>query len=317
MRCPSCKADDTKVVDSRAADDGAAIRRRRSCPICSFRFTTYERTEEVPLVVVKRSGAKEPFDRSKVVAGVRAAAKGRPVSAEQIDALATEVEDVMRLAGPEVTATQVGLAVLDALRTVDEVTYVRFASVYKGFDGGLRARAHPAGQGHRPQAAALTVTVGRRSFLHRRGRALWTTERANARCGWGLTERFPTVRCENAKSLPSVNPLPRWAVDVGGQRDVAHRPVHRNGRRIHRVVPLPPHRRGSLTSAPHRLRCGSWRMHGRTGGGLDPFCSVLGSDATPNLRSRTAATDGPVRNRSARAAICCSRTVDSCVTTVL
>lgn len=134
MRCPSCKTDDTKVVDSRAADEGAAIRRRRSCPVCSYRFTTYERMEEVPLVVVKRSGAKVPFDRRKVVAGVRAAAKGRPVSPEQIDALATDVEDVMRLAGPEVTATQVGLAVLDALRMVDEVTYVRFASVYKGFD---------------------------------------------------------------------------------------------------------------------------------------------------------------------------------------
>lgn len=134
MRCPSCKADDTKVVDSRQAEEGSAIRRRRSCPVCSHRFTTYERTEEVPLVVVKRSGAKEPFDRSKVVSGVRSAAKGRPVSVEQIEALATEVEDAMRLEGPEVTTAQVGLAVLDALRDRDEVTYVRFASVYKGFD---------------------------------------------------------------------------------------------------------------------------------------------------------------------------------------
>jgi len=133
MRCPSCRADDTKVVDSRATDDGAAIRRRRSCPLCSFRFTTYERMEEVPLVVVKRSGAKEAFDRSKVVAGVRSAAKGRPVTVDQIEALATEVEDAMRLDGPEVTTAQVGLATLDALRTLDEVTYVRFASVYKGF----------------------------------------------------------------------------------------------------------------------------------------------------------------------------------------
>lgn len=133
VRCPSCKAEDTKVVDSRQADDGAAIRRRRSCPVCSVRFTTYERTEEVPLIVVKRSGAKEPFDRNKVVAGVRSAAKGRPVSADQIDQLATEVEDAMRLEGPEVTTAQVGLAALDSLRVLDEVTYVRFASVYKGF----------------------------------------------------------------------------------------------------------------------------------------------------------------------------------------
>ncbi len=90
--------------------------------------------EEVPLVVVKRSGAKEPFDRAKVVSGVRAAAKGRPVTLDQIESLATDVEDVMRLEGPEVTTQQVGLATLDALRVFDEVAYVRFASVYKGFD---------------------------------------------------------------------------------------------------------------------------------------------------------------------------------------
>ena len=134
MRCPSCRTEDTKVVDSRAADDGAAIRRRRLCPECAFRFTTYERMEEAVLAVVKRSGDKEPFDRAKVVAGVRSAAKGRPVAAEQIEALATDVEDGMRLEGPEVTTAQVGLAVLDALRVLDEVAYVRFASVYKGFD---------------------------------------------------------------------------------------------------------------------------------------------------------------------------------------
>ena len=134
MRCPACRTDDTKVVDSRATEDGAAIRRRRSCPVCSFRFTTYERTEEVPLLVVKRSGAKVAFDRRKVVAGVRSAAKGRPVEPEQIEVLATEVEDAMRLEGHEVTSAQVGLAVLDALRVRDEVAYLRFASVYKGFD---------------------------------------------------------------------------------------------------------------------------------------------------------------------------------------
>ncbi|HEX9258259.1 MAG TPA: transcriptional regulator NrdR [Acidimicrobiales bacterium] len=134
MRCPVCRADDTKVIDSRAAEDGAAIRRRRLCTACNERFTTYERMEEVPLVVVKRSGDREPFDRDKVVVGVRAAAKGRPVTDEQLDALAVEVEDAMRLEGPEVTSAQVGLAVLDALRDLDEVAYLRFASVYKEFD---------------------------------------------------------------------------------------------------------------------------------------------------------------------------------------
>ena len=134
MRCPACKADDTKVVDSRAADEGSAIRRRRLCLTCQHRFTTYERLEEAALVVVKRSGQREPFDRAKVVAGMQAAAKGRPVTAEQLEAIATDVEDAMRLDGPEVSSAQVGRAVLDALRLVDEVAYMRFASVYKGFD---------------------------------------------------------------------------------------------------------------------------------------------------------------------------------------
>ena len=134
MRCFACKAEDTKVVDSRTADDGAAIRRRRLCVTCGERFTTYERIEEIPLVVAKRSGRREPFDRTKVVAGVQAAAKGRPVTADQLESLANDVEDAMRLDGPDVTSAQVGLAVLDALRVVDSVVYMRFASVYKNFD---------------------------------------------------------------------------------------------------------------------------------------------------------------------------------------
>jgi transcriptional repressor NrdR len=134
VRCPACRADDTKVVDSRTAQDGAAIRRRRLCPSCQHRFTTFERMEEVPLMVTKRSGQRVPFDRAKIVAGVRAAAKGRPVTAEELENLAVDVEDAMRLDGPEVTSAHVGVAVLDALRHLDEVAYLRFASVYKGFD---------------------------------------------------------------------------------------------------------------------------------------------------------------------------------------
>jgi transcriptional repressor NrdR len=124
---------DDKVVDSRQADDGSAIRRRRECLQCGRRFTTFERVEEVPLVVVKRSGEREPFDRLKVVAGLKAACKNRPVDDVTLDALATEVEESLRLDGPEVTSQQIGLTVLDRLRRVDEVAYVRFASVYKGF----------------------------------------------------------------------------------------------------------------------------------------------------------------------------------------
>ncbi len=121
------------MVDSRLAEEGAAIRRRRECVTCGRRFTTYERLEEAPLMVVKRSGHREPFDRAKVVAGLRAAAKNRPVSAEQMDAVAGEVEESLRLEGPDLTSQQIGVAVLERLRGVDEVAYLRFASVYKGF----------------------------------------------------------------------------------------------------------------------------------------------------------------------------------------
>jgi transcriptional repressor NrdR len=122
------------VVDSRTADEGAAIRRRRECLACGRRYTTYERIDEAPLTVVKRSGQREPFDREKVVAGLRAAAKNRPVGAPELEALAADVEEALRLDGPELTSQQVGLAVLDRLRGLDEVAYVRFASVYKGFE---------------------------------------------------------------------------------------------------------------------------------------------------------------------------------------
>ncbi len=116
------------------ADDGAAIRRRRECLGCGRRFTTFERVDEVPLWVVKRSGQREPFDRDKVVTGVRAACKNRPVSPEQLVDLAQRVEDRLRGIGAEPTSQQVGVAVLEELRAVDDIAYVRFASVYKGFE---------------------------------------------------------------------------------------------------------------------------------------------------------------------------------------
>lgn len=134
MRCPSCAEVDDKVVDSRMADDGGTIRRRRECLSCGHRYTTFERHEEQPVVVVKRSGDRVSFDRSKIEAGIVAAAKGRPVTLEQIDLVAETLEDRCRLQGGEVTSEQIGLAVLDELRVLDEVAYVRFASVYKGFD---------------------------------------------------------------------------------------------------------------------------------------------------------------------------------------
>ena len=133
VRCPSCSSVDDKVVDSRLADEGASIRRRRECLACGRRFTTYERLEEAPVVVIKRSGHREPFDRSKIVDGVRSASKNRPVALEQMQALAADVEESLRLEGPELSSQQIGLAVLDRLRVLDEVVYLRFASVYKEF----------------------------------------------------------------------------------------------------------------------------------------------------------------------------------------
>lgn len=134
VMCPSCRADDTKVVDSRVTHEGAAVRRRRECLTCSYRFTTFERVDEVPLVVRKSDGSAQPFERGKIVAGVAAATKGRSIEPVRIEQLAVEVEDEVRLHGGDVTSAQIGLAVLDRLRTLDEVAYLRFASVYKEFD---------------------------------------------------------------------------------------------------------------------------------------------------------------------------------------
>jgi transcriptional repressor NrdR len=134
VQCPSCREDDSKVVDSRVADNGAAIRRRRQCLTCAHRFTTFERVDHVPLTVVKSSGEVVPFERSKVVAGLAAATKGRDVSDAVLEQMATRVEDVVRLSGSEVSTAVVGLTVLDELRLVDDVSYLRFASVYKHFD---------------------------------------------------------------------------------------------------------------------------------------------------------------------------------------
>ena len=132
MYCPFCRHTDSRVVDSRVTDDGSSIRRRRQCPDCGRRFTT---VEEPVLAVVKRSGVSEPFNRSKVVAGVRRACQGRPVDEDQLALLAQQVEDTIRASGAaEVPAHEVGLAILGPLRELDEVAYLRFASVYRAFE---------------------------------------------------------------------------------------------------------------------------------------------------------------------------------------
>jgi len=131
MRCPYCRYPDSRVVDSREQDEGQVIRRRRSCPECGKRFTT---VEEATLAVIKRSGVTEPFSRQKVISGVRRACQGRPVDEDALAQLAQTVEEVIRATGAaEVPAPEVGLAILGPLRALDEVAYLRFASVYQSF----------------------------------------------------------------------------------------------------------------------------------------------------------------------------------------
>ena len=132
MHCPFCRHTDTRVLDSRVAEDGTSIRRRRQCPACERRFTTLE---QMQLVVVKRSGVVEPFSREKVISGVAKACKGRPVSETDLARLGQRVEETLRASGQaEIPADEVGLAILGPLRELDAVAYLRFASVYKHYD---------------------------------------------------------------------------------------------------------------------------------------------------------------------------------------
>jgi transcriptional repressor NrdR len=132
MYCPYCKHTDSRVLDSRVSEDGGSIRRRRQCPACERRFTTVEQTQ---LVVVKRSGVVEPFARDKVIAGVRKACKGRPVTEDDLARLGQKVEDALRSSGQaEINAEDVGLAILQPLKELDAVAYLRFASVYRHYE---------------------------------------------------------------------------------------------------------------------------------------------------------------------------------------
>ena len=152
MNCPFCRHDDSRVVDSRSTEDGTAIRRRRQCPQCGRRFSTLETAS---LTVVKRSGASEPFSRVKIVTGVRKACQGRPVGEDDLARLAQRVEENIRATGcAEIDAHEVGLSILGPLRELDEVAYLRFASVYQAFESledfesaitVLRAEREPTG----------------------------------------------------------------------------------------------------------------------------------------------------------------------------
>lgn len=134
MKCPYCGADDTKVIDSRPADDNAAIRRRRQCESCSRRFTTYEKLETVPLLVVKKDESRVPYDRSKLESGIVHSCHKRPVSTVQISRMVDEIEnEIFSTTEKEVPSSMIGELVMNKLKEVDEVAYVRFASVYREF----------------------------------------------------------------------------------------------------------------------------------------------------------------------------------------
>lgn len=149
MHCPFCRHSDSRVIDSRTSDDGLSIRRRRQCPECGRRFST---TETASLTVIKRSGVVEPFSREKVVSGVRKACQGRPVTDSDLAMLAQQVEESVRLTGQaQLDANDIGLAVLPHLRELDEIAYLRFASVYQAFEtlndfeaAISELRAHPS-----------------------------------------------------------------------------------------------------------------------------------------------------------------------------
>ncbi len=132
MLCPACGASETRVIDSRPAESGASIRRRRECDVCGHRFTTYERLEP-QLVVIKRTGRSEPFSPPKLASGISAALADRPVSGSDVEIVVEDLEEQIRASGRQITSEEIGRLVLARLRDLDEVAYLRFASVYKDF----------------------------------------------------------------------------------------------------------------------------------------------------------------------------------------
>jgi transcriptional repressor NrdR len=133
MRCPFCAHEDSQVKDSRSSEDGAAIRRRRQCEACGARFTTFERVQLRELSVVKKNGEREPFDRNKLERSIAIACRKRDIAPERIDRLISSIQRQLETRGDEVTTSQIGEAVMDGLKAIDHVAYIRFASVYKDF----------------------------------------------------------------------------------------------------------------------------------------------------------------------------------------
>jgi transcriptional repressor NrdR len=199
MRCPYCRYADSRVVDSREADDGALIRRRRACPECGRRFTT---VEEAVLAIVKRSGVTEPFSRAKVISGVRKACQGRPVDEDEIALLAQRVEEAIRAKGAaEVPSHDVGLAILGPLRDLDEVAYLRFASVYRSFDSlGDFEREIAELRSHRERADDVTDPAERPDHRAEPSGPEHGAKTETGRSGRGRGEPVPTTANGNGRA---------------------------------------------------------------------------------------------------------------------
>lgn len=133
MICPKCKKDSTRVLDSRETNEGRQIRRRRECEKCRFRFTTFERVETSHFIIIKKDGSREPFQREKIEAGIWKSCGKRPVTEAQVEEILNELEDTLSATGKEIPSTQIGEFVMEALKKLDEVAYIRFASVYRQF----------------------------------------------------------------------------------------------------------------------------------------------------------------------------------------
>ena len=134
MKCPFCNNDDTKVIDSRSQDDNSTIRRRRMCEKCGKRFTTYERIDTIPMTVIKNNGTRETFDKNKLISGIMKSCNKRPITAKQISDIADDIENaVLSSMDKEIESSQIGKMVMEKLKDIDEVAYVRFASVYRQF----------------------------------------------------------------------------------------------------------------------------------------------------------------------------------------
>ena len=254
MRCPYCRHADSRVVDSREADDGQLIRRRRSCPECGKRFTT---VEEAILAVVKRSGVTEPFSRVKVMTGARKACQGRPVDEDAIALLAQRVEEAVRARGvAEIPSHEVGLAILGPLRDLDEVAYLRFASVYRSFDslGDFERRDRGAARGpdrrcrDRDAARSRAGRATAENDAGRRRRSREQTTGSPQRNGMRAAVAAGSKGTAMSEAVGDVVECARHAATAGQRRQAAGRAARRAGVDHRGRAPV---RRGDL-GAPRR-----------------------------------------------------------------